>query len=451
MSKKILVVDDEDIIRESISYILGKEGYAVETAENGAIAYDKVQKEHYDLVISDIEMPEMKGIDLLEKIVRLNLHTSVIMITAYGSLETAIRALRAGAGDYLLKPLDFDELSVKVSRIFQLKDLIRENQVLKHELHRQYDFSNIIGKSKRMQNIFKMIRAISETDSTVLITGNSGTGKELVAKAIHFNSKRRNKPFIAVNCGAISETLIESELFGHKKGSFTGATYDKEGFIKAADEGTLFLDEVSEMPLNLQVKLLRVLQEREFIPVGNTSPTKINVRFVASTNRNLTEEIEKGRFREDLFYRLNVVEVRLPSLTERKDDIPILADHFLNFYRHQMNKSIKGFDYSAVRALINHEWRGEVRELENVIERAVIFAESEYITVNDLPEIIKAQRDISSSTTYGSLDEFMRKVERDFLVRVLEEHDYDKEKVAKTLDLGLSTLYRKIKDLDIEV
>ncbi|MBK6680018.1 MAG: sigma-54-dependent Fis family transcriptional regulator [Ignavibacteriales bacterium] len=451
MSKKILVVDDEDIIRESISYILGKEGYAVETAENGAIAYEKVQKDHYDLVISDIEMPEMKGIDLLEKIVRLNLHTSVIMITAYGSLETAIRALRAGAGDYLLKPLDFDELSVKVSRIFQLKDLIRENQVLKHELHRQYDFSNIIGKSKRMQNIFKMIRAISETDSTVLITGNSGTGKELVAKAIHFNSKRRNKPFIAVNCGAISETLIESELFGHKKGSFTGATYDKEGFIKAADEGTLFLDEVSEMPLNLQVKLLRVLQEREFIPVGNTSPTKINVRFVASTNRNLTEEIEKGRFREDLFYRLNVVEVRLPSLTERKDDIPILADHFLNYYRHQMNKSIKGFDYSAVRALINHEWRGEVRELENVIERAVIFAESEYITVNDLPEIIKAQRDISSSTTYGSLDEFMRKVERDFLVRVLEEHDYDKEKVAKTLDLGLSTLYRKIKDLDIEV
>ena len=437
MSKKILVVDDEDIIRESISYILGKEGYAVETAENGAIAYEKVQKDHYDLVISDIEMPEMKGIDLLEKIVRLNLHTSVIMITAYGSLETAIRALRAGAGDYLLKPLDFDELSVKVSRIFQLKDLIRENQVLKHELHRQYDFSNIIGKSKRMQNIFKMIRAISETDSTVLITGNSGTGKELVAKAIHFNSKRRNKPFIAVNCGAISETLIESELFGHKKGSFTGATYDKEGFIKAADEGTLFLDEVSEMPLNLQVKLLRVLQEREFIPVGNTSPTKINVRFVASTNRNLTEEIEKGRFREDLFYRLNVVEVRLPSLTERKDDIPILADHFLNYYRHQMNKSIKGFDYSAVRALINHEWRGEVRELENVIERAVIFAESEYITVNDLPEIIKAQRDISSSTTYGSLDEFMRKVERDFLVRVLEEHDYDKEKVAKTLDLGL--------------
>ncbi len=266
MSKKILVVDDEDIIRESISYILGKEGYAVETAENGAIAYEKVQKDHYDLVISDIEMPEMKGIDLLEKIVRLNLHTSVIMITAYGSLETAIRALRAGAGDYLLKPLDFDELSVKVSRIFQLKDLIRENQVLKHELHRQYDFSNIIGKSKRMQNIFKMIRAISETDSTVLITGNSGTGKELVAKAIHFNSKRRNKPFIAVNCGAISETLIESELFGHKKGSFTGATYDKEGFIKAADEGTLFLDEVSEMPLNLQVKLLRVLQEREFIP-----------------------------------------------------------------------------------------------------------------------------------------------------------------------------------------
>ncbi|MCA0389992.1 MAG: sigma-54 dependent transcriptional regulator [Bacteroidetes bacterium] len=451
MSKKILVVDDEDIIRESISFILQKEGYQVDSAENGAIAYDMVQQTEYDLVISDIEMPEMKGIELLEKIVRLNLHTSVIMITAYGSLETAIRALRAGAGDYLLKPLDFDELTVKVARVFQLKELISENQILKHELHRQYDFSNIIGKSKRMQSIFKMIRAVSETDSTVLITGNSGTGKELVAKAIHFNSKRKNKPFIAVNCGAISETLIESELFGHKKGSFTGATYDKEGFIKAADEGTLFLDEVSEMPLNLQVKLLRVLQEREFIPVGNTSPVKINVRFVASTNRNLTEEIEKGRFREDLFYRLNVIEIRLPSLTERKDDIPVLADHFLNIYRRQMNKSIKGFDYSAVRALINHDWKGEVRELENVIERAVIFAESDYITVNDLPEIIKIQREFSPASSSISLDDFMRKVERDFLVRILEEHDYDKELVAKALNLGLSTLYRKIKYLDIEV
>ncbi|GAB1349614.1 sigma-54 dependent transcriptional regulator [Ignavibacteriales bacterium] len=451
MSKKILVVDDEDIIRESISFILQKEGYTVDSAENGAIAYEKVQELEYDLVISDIEMPEMKGIELLEKIVRLNLHTSVIMITAYGSLETAIRALRAGAADYLLKPLDFDELTVKVSRVFQLKELISENQVLKHELHRQYDFSNIIGKSKKMQDIFKMIRAVSETDSTVLITGNSGTGKELVAKAIHFNSKRKNKPFIAVNCGAISETLIESELFGHKKGSFTGATYDREGFIKAADEGTLFLDEVSEMPLNLQVKLLRVLQEREYIPVGHTAPVKINVRFVASTNRNLHEEIEKGRFREDLYYRLNVVEIRLPSLTERRDDIPVLADHFLNIYRLQMNKIIKGFDYTAVRGLMNHDWKGEVRELENVIERAVIFAETEYITVNDLPDVIKVQREFSNYSSYGSLDDFMRKVERDFLVKVLEEHHYDKDIVAKILNLGLSTLYRKIKDLDIEV
>lgn len=451
MSKKILVVDDEDIIRESISFILQKEGYTVDLAENGAIAYQKVQEVEYDLVISDIEMPEMKGIELLEKIVKLNLRTSVIMITAYGSLETAIRALRAGAGDYLLKPLDFDELTVKVARVFQLKELITENQVLKQELHRQYDFSNIIGKSKKMENIFRMIRAVSEAESTVLITGNSGTGKELVAKAIHFNSKRRHKPFIAVNCGAISETLIESELFGHKKGSFTGATYDKEGFIKAADEGTLFLDEVSEMPLNLQVKLLRVLQEREFIPVGHTAPVKIDVRFIASTNRNLLDEIEKGRFREDLYYRLNVIEIRLPSLSDRKDDIPLLAEHFLNIYRRQMNKSIRGFDHSAIRALMNHEWRGEVRELENVIERSVIFAESDYISVNDLPDMIKAQRDVTSSAPLGSLEDFMRKVERDIIVKMLEENEYDKDKAAKALNLGLSTLYRKIKELDIEV
>lgn len=451
MSKKILVVDDEDIIRESISFILQKEGYSVEVAENGSVAYQKVQDEPYDLVISDIEMPEMKGIELLEKIVRLNLQTSVIMITAYGSLETAIRALRAGAADYLLKPLDFDELTVKVARVFQLKELVNENQLLKHELHRQYDFSNIIGKSKKMENIFRMIRAVSETESTVLITGNSGTGKELVAKAIHFNSKRKNKPFIAVNCGAISETLIESELFGHKKGSFTGATYDKEGFIKAADEGTLFLDEVSEMPLNLQVKLLRVLQEKEFIPVGDTSPVKVNVRFIASTNRKLTEEIEKGKFREDLYYRLNVIEIRLPSLRERKDDIPLLADHFLNKYRKEMSKNIKGFDHSAIRALMNHDWKGEVRELENVVERAVIFAGADYISVEDLPEVILSQRGYSAAASMGSLDDFMRKVERDFIVRVLEDNDYDKDKVAKALNLGLSTLYRKIKELDIEV
>ncbi len=450
MSKKILVVDDEDIIRESISFILQKEGYTVVVAENGSVAYQKVQEEPYDLVISDIEMPEMKGIELLEKIVRLNLQTSVIMITAYGSLETAIRALRAGAADYLLKPLDFDELTVKVARVFQIKELVNENQLLKHELHRQYDFSNIIGKSKKMENIFRMIRAVSETESTVLITGNSGTGKELVAKAIHFNSKRKNKPFIAVNCGAISETLIESELFGHKKGSFTGATYDKEGFIKAADEGTLFLDEVSEMPLNLQVKLLRVLQEKEFIPVGHTSPVKVNVRFIASTNRKLTDEIEKGKFREDLYYRLNVIEIRLPSLRERKDDIPLLADHFLNKYRREMSKNIKGFDHSAIRALMNHDWKGEVRELENVVERAVIFAGSDYISVDDLPEVILSQRGYSSASM-GSLEDFMRKVERDFIVRVLEDNDYDKDKVAKALNLGLSTLYRKIKELDIEV
>ena len=451
MDKKILVVDDEEIIRESITFILQKEGYQVSGAVNGAEAYDMVMNEPFDLVITDIEMPEMKGIELLEKIVKLDSRIAVMIITAYGSLETANRALRAGAGDYLLKPLDFDELSVKVAKTFQLKELIIENQMLKQELHAQYDYSNIIGQSKKMQDIFKMIQSVSQTDSTVLITGNSGTGKELVAKALHFNSSRKNKPFIAVNCGAISETLIESELFGHKKGSFTGATYDKEGFIKAADEGTLFLDEVSEMPMNLQVKLLRVLQEREFIPVGDTTPIKIDIRFIASTNRNLSEEIEKGKFREDLYYRLNVVEIKLPSLADRKSDIPLLADHFLKIYRLQMNKDIKGFDHAAIRALVNHSWKGEVRELENVIERAIIFAESDYISVNDLPEIIRVQKDAAFSASYGSLDDFLRKVERDFLVKVLDEYDYDKEKVAKLLNLGLSTLYRKIKDLDIEV
>lgn len=451
MAFKILVVDDEEIIRDSISYILETEGYEVEKAENGRIAYEKIKEKHFDLVITDIEMPAMKGTELLEKIRTLDSQTAVIIITAFGSLDTAITALRNGASDYILKPVEFDELLIKAKRLFEVKDLLVENKVLREEINRKYDFDNIVGKSPAIKKVFDMIQTVAETDSTVLISGNSGTGKELVARAIHFRSKRKNKPFIAVNCGAISENLIESELFGHKKGAFTGAISDKEGFIKAADGGTLFLDEISEMPPQLQVKLLRAIQEKEYTPVGTTQSLPVNVRFVATTNRNLEEEVKAGRFREDLYYRLNVVEIHLPSLKEREEDIPLLADHFLNKYRKELNKNIKGIDNDAMRALLAHEWKGEVRELGNVIERAVIFCKGEYISTDDLPPSFVPNRESYELNFSESLEDSVRKFERDFIMRVLESNNFNKEKTADVLKVGLSTLYRKLKELDIKI
>ncbi len=451
MSYKILVVDDEEIIRDNLSYVLEAEGFEVEKAENGLVAYNKVKEKHFDLIITDIEMPSMKGTELLEKVKSLDPQTAVIIITAFGSLETAISALRNGASDYILKPVEFDELILKAKRLFELKELIIENKILREEVHKQYDFENIIGKSPAIKNVFEMIKAVADTDSTVLISGKSGTGKELVAKAIHFNSKRKNKRFVAVNCGAISENLIESELFGHRKGAFTGAISDKEGYIKAAEGGTLFLDEISEMPPQLQVKLLRAIQEKEYTPVGTTLSLPANVRFIATTNRNLEEEVKNGRFREDLYYRINVVEIHLPSLREREEDIPLLANHFVDLYRKKLNKNIKGIDNDAMRALINHEWKGEVRELENIIERAVIFCKNEFIMAEDLPQSIVPSKGLFNFTYTGSLEESVKRFERDYIIKALQANEYNKEKTAEDLNVGLSTLYRKLKELDIQI
>ncbi|GIK21993.1 MAG: sigma-54-dependent Fis family transcriptional regulator [Ignavibacteriota bacterium] len=451
MANKILVVDDEEIIRDSLFYILEKEGYQVDKAENGKTAYEKILANHFDLVITDIEMPLMKGTELLEKIKTINFQTSVIIITAFGSLDTAITALRNGANDYILKPVEFDELIIKVQRLFEVKDLLSENKILREEIHRKYDFENIVGKSASIKKIYEMIEAVAETDSTVLISGNSGTGKELVARALHYKSHRKNKPFIAVNCGAISENLIESELFGHKKGAFTGAISDKEGYMKAANGGTLFLDEISEMPPQLQVKLLRAIQEKEYTPVGTTISLPVNARFITTTNRNLEEEVKAGRFREDLYYRINVIDIHLPSLKEREEDIPLLADHFLDKYRKELNKNIKGIDNEAMRAIMSHEWKGEVRELENVIERAVIFCKSDLITIQELPASFKPKADEYDFSFNGSLDESVRKFERDFILRALESNENNKEKTADALKVGLSTLYRKLKELDIKI
>jgi two-component system response regulator PilR (NtrC family) len=451
MQERILVVDDEEIIRQSLSFILKSEGYSVEEAANGREAYEKVKEDSFDLIISDLEMPEMKGIELLEEIKKLNFKSSVIIITAFGSLDTAIRALRNGASDYILKPVEFDELLIKIKRLFENRSLLLENNILRKEIQRNFDFENIIGKSPAMKKVYYMIQTVAQTDSTILVTGKSGTGKELVARALHFHSKRKNKPFIAVNCGAITENLIESELFGHKKGAFTGAVSDKEGYMKAAEGGTLFLDEISELPLQLQVKFLRALQEKEYTPVGTTLSLPVNIRFVASTNRDLKDEIKAEKFREDLYYRLNVVEINLPTLQERQEDISLLADHFLNKYRVEMNKNIKGIDSHAMRALITHKWKGEVRELENVIERAVIFCQDEFIMSKDLPANFHVHPEIPALLNTGSLEDAVRNFEKDLILRTLENNSYSKEKTAENLQVGLSTLYRKLKELDIKM
>ena len=343
MAQRILVVDDEQIIRESLSFILKKETYNVEEAANGKDALAKHEANPFDIIITDIEMPEMKGVDLLKQIRQRTPQTLVIIITAFGSVETAVLALREGAADYILKPINFDDLLYRVKKLCDYHALTIENSLLRQELQRTYDFDQIIGQSAPMKKVFEVIKRVAHSEGTVLITGKSGTGKEIVARAIHYNSPRREKRFLPINCGAIVDTLFESELFGHKKGSFTGATVDKEGLLKVAEGGTVFLDEVSEIPIQLQVKLLRALEQREITPVGMTEPLKIDVRIIAATNRDLRKEVENGRFRDDLYYRLNVVEIDLPSLKERPDDVPILAQHFLDAFKKQMSKPIQGF------------------------------------------------------------------------------------------------------------
>jgi DNA-binding NtrC family response regulator len=451
MSDRILVVDDEKIIRESISFVLKKEGYSVTEAANGKEAYDRIVSEAFDLVITDLEMPEMKGIELLDQVMRINPQSLVVIITAYGSLETAIAALRKGASDYILKPLEFEELLVKIRRLLDYKKLALENQYLRKEVNREYDFSHLVGKSPEMQKVFDTIQKVSRSESTVLITGKSGTGKELVARAIHFNSKRLDKPFIAVNAGAIPETLIESELFGHRKGAFTGAVGDKVGYFKAADAGTLLLDEISEMPIQLQVKLLRALEQREITPVGMSTPIPIDVRIIASTNRDLLIEVEAGRFRQDLFYRLNVVEIHLPSLAERKADIPLLIDHFVDKYRKAMRKDIKSVNNDVMRLLMQYDWKGEIRELENIIERAVIFCTGEYIVLEDMPEFLHADAAIPLAGGKASLEVAINDFERQYILAMLRKNNLNKEQTARDLEISLPTLYRRIKDLEISL
>ncbi len=384
-SGRILVVDDERSMRELLQIVLRREGHQVRLAEDGPSAVAELEREPIDVLISDIKMPGMTGVDVLREAKRIDPDIVGIMVTAYASTETAVEALRLGAYDYLTKPFDVEELKAKVRNALERRTLRQENVLLKRALRSSSAFSNIIGRSKAMQDVFDLVETVAPTNSTILVTGESGTGKELVARAVHTNSLRRDQAFVALNCGALPETLLESELFGHMRGSFTGAATTKKGLLEAAERGTIFLDEISEMSPMMQVKLLRVLQERRFRRVGGNEEIEADIRIIAATNRDLDKAVADGTFREDLYYRVNVIPIHLPPLRERREDIAPLAEHFVTKYREQMGKKITGLMPEAIRWLEEGEWPGNVRQLENVIERAVALERSPLIQLSSLP------------------------------------------------------------------
>ncbi|MCU0256430.1 MAG: sigma-54 dependent transcriptional regulator [Vicinamibacterales bacterium] len=388
-SARILIADDERSMRELLSIVLKREGYEVVVAESGSQAVAALERHGFDLVISDLKMPDMSGVDVLRAAKQVDPELSAIVITAFASTETAVEALRLGASDYLTKPFDVDELKLLVRHTLERKLLRQENVLLKRALGEAHQFSNIVGASPRMLAVFRLIETVARTTSTVLVTGESGTGKELVARAVHFNSLRRDRPFVAVNCGALPETLLESELFGHMRGAFTGAAANRKGLIEAAQQGTVFLDEISEMSPLMQVKLLRVLQERRFRRLGGTEEIEADIRIIAATNRDLQKEIAEGRFREDLFYRINVIQVELPPLRERAEDVRLLAEHFVTRLAQQMGKNVTGISREALDCLERYAWPGNVRELENAMERAVALEQSPTVLPDSLPDRVR--------------------------------------------------------------
>jgi len=439
---KILVVDDEASIREMIKKGLSQMGgFNVETAQNGAEANEKIEKEIFDLVLTDLKMPEMDGLELLKNIKGTRPEVMVILMTAYGSIETAVEAMKMGADDYITKPFNIDHLLLRISKVQKESLLLKENRLLRMEVRKKFEFNNIIGKSKKMQEIFSLIEKVAPGNSTVIIYGGSGTGKELVAKAIHYHSPRADKPFIPFNCGAIPETLVESELFGHTKGAFTGAIQAKKGLFEEADGGTLFLDEISTILPSAQVKLLRVLQEKELMKVGSTERTKIDVRMIAATNENLEENMKTGKFREDLFYRLHVFPIFLPDLKDRKEDIPLLAYHFLDRYSREAKKGIKGISKEAMKLLLEYPWPGNVRELENTIERAVIMTDQDHLVPNDLPkDLIEGS---SEMIKRGVKDrKSLNDIKSEYIKEILKEVSGNKRVASEILKVNPRTLYR---------
>ncbi len=449
MKAKILVVDDERAIRDLLSDALRHAGYEVLCAPNGEEALSLIRRENIYIAICDIKMPGMNGIDLLQKIPDISPETIVLLITAYASVETAVDALRYGAFDYLLKPLIYEDVIAKISRIDQYLKIKRENQILRQEMESHYDFHNIIAKSQSMQSVFDMVRKVAATRSNILITGESGTGKELIARAIHFNSPMKEGKFLPINCGTIPTTLWESELFGYVQGAFTGATRSKKGYLQIAEEGTLFLDEILEMPLDAQVKLLRVIDNKEFTPLGSVMTQRLNARIIAADNKDLKQMVEQGIFREDLYYRLNIVRIHISPLRERKEDIPPLVRHFIGQYNRELGKNIRTVDNMTMKVLFSCNWEGNVRELKNVIERAMIFCDREVIGIHDLPMEMHESRKTSELIGRGDLRRSVKEFEKISILSVLEEVSFDKGKASSILGLSKSSLYRKMEELGI--
>jgi len=452
MKPKILVVDDEASHRKMIEAVLSDEGYEIKQADDGQTAIDAVKKEFYDLVLMDIRMSAVGGIEALKQIKEISPAIPIIIMTAYASVDTAVNALKSGAYDYLTKPLDIDELKILVQKTLRYHQLEKENIYLKERLNDRFDFSNIIGRSPAMKKLFETTALVAPSEATVLIFGESGTGKELIANAIHQNSPRKERPLITVNCAALPETLLESELFGHEKGSFTGAIARKQGRFQLAHHSSIFLDEVAEMAPATQAKILRVLQEREFEPLGSTQTIKVDTRVIAATNKNLEEEIKKGRFREDLYYRLNVVSLEVPPIRERREDISLLADFFLKRYAEKNKRVLKGFTPRAMDLLMRYDWPGNVRELENVVERAVIMARGEMITPAEFPDILQ-ELDPEVKATYVDLSpgRTLKDVEKDMIIRTLEETAGNRTHAAKILGISRRTLQLKLKEYGINM
>ena len=438
----ILVVDDDASQRRLLEFWLKEEGYEVATAADGKAGFEIFERSSPALVISDIRMPGLSGLDLLGRIKASSPDTPVILITAFGTVADAVDAMKFGAADYVLKPVSPDELKMNVQRALEHQQLVDENRYLRDFADTAFRFENIVGASKKMRDVFDIALQVARRDSTVLLTGESGTGKELLAKAIHQNSLRASKPFITINCGAIPENLIESELFGHRKGSFTGALTDHSGKFEAANQGTVFLDEIGELPLSLQVRLLRVIQEREIDKIGFPKPIPINVRIIAATNRDLSARIEDGQFREDLFYRLSVVTIELPPLRERRDDIPLLLQHFLRKQCERYKLAIPSLTDDAVDLLTRYAWPGNVRELENVIERLVVLGQSNMIHSEQLPPQVRQAKSRVSTINLKLPDEGidLEEIEKEILVQALEKHDWNQTRAARYLNISRKTL-----------
>lgn len=448
MKPKILIVDDEQDICKALAFLLRREEYEVVTAASGEEAVERIAGESFDVILTDLKMGKVDGMAVLEKARELAPDTPVLIMTAFASIESAVEAMRKGAADYIVKPFHNEEIRLTVRRVLEQKRLMTENIALKQQISQRLDACReFVANSEAMMKIVETLEKVIPTKSTILILGESGTGKGLVAELIHCNSPRRDKPFISINCSAIPEGLLESELFGYKRGAFTGAVADKLGLIPLAHQGTLFLDEIGDMPLTLQAKLLKILETGEVYPLGDTKPKVVDIRLVAATNANLEQRVKEGKFREDLYYRLNVIEINIPPLRERKDDIEIIARHFLKKFAEVHQKPVKGIDSQALAALLSYSWPGNVRELGNVVERSVVLAGGDLITVDDLPDKLKKTGQEQES---APLKAYLGDYEKNLLIKMYQAHGKSKEETARALGIDLATLYRKFKKYGIE-